>query len=136
MWLIWNCIYVMMSVERILKFLMLNPLNVNPTKWSNTLKQFVGFCWRIDHVVGLALEGLTYGKESIYKKLLEVNIKFCISSRQRRLWKNYCGKFLETNRKTPLIETFSRKVSGLCTTLLKNFTTAGFFLWTLSYFSQ
>ena len=25
----------------------LNPLSANPTKWSVTLKQFVGFCWRI-----------------------------------------------------------------------------------------
>ena len=37
-----------------------NPLCANPTKWSNTLKQFVGFCWRIiwvfEHFVGLALE--------------------------------------------------------------------------------
>ena len=24
-----------------------NPLSANPTKWSNTLKQFVGFCRRI-----------------------------------------------------------------------------------------
>ena len=23
-----------------------NPLSVNPTKWSNTLKQFIGNCWR------------------------------------------------------------------------------------------
>ena len=25
----------------------INPLRANPTKWSNTLKQFVGFCRRI-----------------------------------------------------------------------------------------
>ena len=25
----------------------LNPLSANPTKWSNTLKQFVGICRRI-----------------------------------------------------------------------------------------
>ena len=25
----------------------INPLSANPTKWSNTLKQFVGFCRRI-----------------------------------------------------------------------------------------
>ena len=24
-----------------------NPLSANPTKWSNTLKQFVGYCRRI-----------------------------------------------------------------------------------------
>ena len=42
----------------------LNPLNFNPTKWSNTLKQFVGKlptnCLSVvDHFMGLALTGLT-----------------------------------------------------------------------------
>ena len=41
-----------------------NPLSTNPTKWSNTLKQFVGnlpmSCLSvIDHFVILALKGLT-----------------------------------------------------------------------------
>ena len=41
----------------------LNPLNANPTKWSNTLKQFVGNlltnCLSVfDLFVGLALEEL------------------------------------------------------------------------------
>ena len=40
-----------------------NPLSANFTKWSNTLKQFVGNlptnCLRVfDHFVGLALKGL------------------------------------------------------------------------------
>ena len=36
-----------------------NPLTTNPTKWSNTLKQFVGNCLSVfDHFVGLALKGL------------------------------------------------------------------------------
>ena len=40
----------------------LNPLSANPTKWSNTLKQFVGKlpmnCVSVfDHFVGLALKG-------------------------------------------------------------------------------
>ena len=40
-----------------------NPLGANPTKWSNTLKQFVGNlptnCLSVfDHFVGLALKGL------------------------------------------------------------------------------
>ena len=42
----------------------INPLCANPTKWSNTLKQFVGKlptnCLRVsDHFVILVLEGLT-----------------------------------------------------------------------------
>ena len=41
-----------------------NPLTANPTKWSNTLKQFVGSlptnCLSVcDHFVKLALKGLT-----------------------------------------------------------------------------
>ena len=41
----------------------LNPLRANPTKWSNTLKQFVGKlptnCLSVfDHFVKLTLEGL------------------------------------------------------------------------------
>ena len=42
----------------------LNPLSANPTKWSNTLKQFVGKlptnCLSVfDRFVGLALKGLS-----------------------------------------------------------------------------
>ena len=42
---------------------LLNPLSANPTKWSNTLKQFIGKlptnCLSVfDHFLGLALEGL------------------------------------------------------------------------------
>ena len=45
--------------------LILNPLSVNPTKWSNALKQFVGNfptnCLSVfDHFVRLALQGLKY----------------------------------------------------------------------------
>ena len=36
--------------------LTLNPLSTNPTKWSNTLKQFTSYAF--DHFVGLALIGL------------------------------------------------------------------------------
>ena len=41
------------------------PLSANPTKWSNTLTQFVGNlpsnCLSVfDHFVGLALKGLTH----------------------------------------------------------------------------
>ena len=44
-----------------------NPLSANPTKWSNTLKQFVGNlptnCLSVfDHFVGLALKGLSVMK--------------------------------------------------------------------------
>ena len=46
-----------------LSLMILNHLSVNPTKWSNTLKQFVGIlptnCLSVfDHFVKLALKGL------------------------------------------------------------------------------
>ena len=37
----------------------INPLCANPTKWSNTLKQFVGNLSVFDHFVILALQWLT-----------------------------------------------------------------------------
>ena len=55
--------------------LSLNPLSANPTKWSNTLKQFVGqlptnFLSVFDHFVILALKGL-----NITAKFHFLNIK-------------------------------------------------------------
>ena len=52
-----------------------NPLNANPTKWSNTLKQFVGNlgtnCLSVfDHFVNLALKGLKRIKQA-NKRLLK-----------------------------------------------------------------
>ena len=51
--------------------LYLKPLSANPTKWSNTLKQFVGKfptnCFSVfDHFVGLALKRLTNFFSTIY----------------------------------------------------------------------
>ena len=36
----------------------INPLSTNPTKWSNTQKQFVGNSV-VEHFVGLGLKGLS-----------------------------------------------------------------------------
>ena len=49
--------------------LSVNLLSVNPTKWSNTLRQFVGYlsknCLSVfDHFVGLALKGFIPSKKS------------------------------------------------------------------------
>ena len=49
----------------------LDPLSANPTKWSNTLKQFVGNlptnCLSVlDHFVKLALKGLSKTEENLY----------------------------------------------------------------------
>ena len=52
-----------MQVTYLLNGSVVNPLNVNFTKWSNTLKQFIGNlatnCLGVfDHFAGLALKGL------------------------------------------------------------------------------
>ena len=54
----------------------LNPLSANPTKWSDTLKQFVGNlptnCLSVfDDFVKLALKGLSYQKKLLFL-LLEI----------------------------------------------------------------
>ena len=59
--------------------LMVNPLSANPTKWSNTLKQFVGNlpknCLRVfDHFVGLALKRLTHLSQA-FNYLVEITNK-------------------------------------------------------------
>ena len=51
---------------------MFNPLTANPTKWSNTLKQFVGKLFTnclgtFDHFVWVALKGLSYDTGSALK---------------------------------------------------------------------
>ena len=60
------------------KFLF-NPLSANPTKWSNTLKQFVGIlrtsCLSVfDHFVKLALKGL---RSTASRSCLEVPNSIC-----------------------------------------------------------
>ena len=57
----------------------INPLSANITKWSNTLKQFVGKlpmnCLSVfDHFVGLALKGLSL----LYQKNLEKAYSFAL----------------------------------------------------------
>ena len=51
----------------------LNPLSTNPTKWSNTFKQFVGNlptnCLSVfDHFMNLALKGLNYFNDNKWHK--------------------------------------------------------------------
>ena len=52
----------------------INPLNAKPTKWPNTLKQFVGKlptnCFSVfGHFVGLALKGLKTHCKTLLMKL-------------------------------------------------------------------
>ena len=53
--------------------LLINPLNANPEKWSNTLKQIVGnlptICLSVfDHFMNLALKGLINYNETDNEK--------------------------------------------------------------------
>ena len=90
----WSFFIKNFIVKRDLHYVKLNPLNANPTKWSNTLKQFVGKlptnCFSVfDHFVGLAFKGLrlfrkygwyvclTYNSETFKSK---GNIPFFISN--------------------------------------------------------
>ena len=78
----------------------INPLSTNPTKWSNTLKQFVGKpptnLSVFDHFVGLALKGLTacfsaivHGSvfSFVYQRKRFVSLKLT-SGRHKSLCKN------------------------------------------------
>ena len=58
--------------ESLTKLLSVNPLSDNPTKWSNTLKQFVGklptnFLSVFDHFVKLVLKGLNLIQQRVKK---------------------------------------------------------------------
>ena len=66
-WKVYQCIEIKVAFRRMINInnnsSPFNPLSANPTKWSNTLKQFVGKlptnCLSVfDHFVGLALKGL------------------------------------------------------------------------------
>ena len=55
--------YLRKNEDSFMNLKVINPLSANPTKWSNTLRQFVGRlltnCFSVfDHFVGLALNGL------------------------------------------------------------------------------
>ena len=70
------------EVTALLSFaiIIFNPLRASPTKWSNTLEQFVGKlptnCLSVfDHYVRLALKGLIFAKGN------RAEIAFCSISR-------------------------------------------------------
>ena len=89
---VFNKYFQQFSIHSIVLVLLgdFNALSADSTKWSNTLKQFVGCyptnCFSVfDHFVELALKGL---KESAYAKVKE------ITSRLKRIthfkfWKKY-----------------------------------------------
>ena len=67
-----------------------DPLSANPTKWSNILKQFVGFCRRtvwvcltncfsvFDHYVGLVLKGLKNWPKILFYSMFDHFSALCM----------------------------------------------------------
>ena len=71
---------MLLKKEGILDAMIFNPLSANPTKWSNTLKQFVGIfsanCLSVfDHFVRLALKGLKANHQGECKNESEIRIQ-------------------------------------------------------------
>ena len=69
---------------------MFNPLSAKPTKWSNTLKQFVGKlatnCLSVfDHFVGLALKGLRFSLKVLAKINIKTFIRFELPIKRTKL---------------------------------------------------
>ena len=67
-------VFIIISV----KVSLLNPLSVNPTKWSNTLKQFVSnlpanYLSVFDHLVGLVLKGLISNVYLLLTALMQIS---------------------------------------------------------------
>ena len=81
------------------KLIDFNLLSANPTKWSNTLKQFVGNlptnCLSVfDHFMNLALKGLS----GVYNKIMRNQcFRRLFQTIARRLFKAFlsCGSFLK-----------------------------------------
>ena len=72
-----------------------NPFSANFTKWSNTLKQFVGnlrtnYLSVFDHFVGLALKGLSFREEltnlAFFCSKREICWKLTIKTTERHHW--------------------------------------------------
>ena len=72
LFVVWLVVFCKRMLNRRIVFIV-NPLSANITKWSNTLKQFVGKlpmnCLSVfNHFVGLAFKGLKHGNCSCFLK--------------------------------------------------------------------
>ena len=77
--------------------LVVYPLSANPTKWSNTLKQFVGnlpaICLNVfDHFVGLAIKGL------MIKILLQIQSQTFLEPCWKKVELLFSEKTVQTTR--------------------------------------
>ena len=118
----------------------MNPICANPTKWSNTLKQFVGNfstnCLSVfDHFVRLVLNGLNYFirtipgisqfldplEETVRNKFIPAIIggNICNNNKQQLLSlpTSYGGFPVETGRKLNVYKTFRRRPGRLLNVL-------------------
>ena len=100
------------KVDNFLFHFRIKPLSANRTKWSNTLREFVGnlptSCLSVfDYFVGLALKGLKYLKRKFKTAILK-------SSHPQVFCEKRCSKiFRKIYRKIPVPETLFNKVAGL-----------------------
>ena len=91
----------------------INPLNTNPTKWSNTLKQFVGnlptnYLSVFGHFVGLVFKGLS---ESLKSNFSNKNVLITEVSLAKIFSKNIC-LFLKR-----IICTMKKEINGRPSTI-------------------
>ena len=86
----------------------INPLNANPTKWSNTLKQFVrnlpsNYLSVFDHFVRLTLEGLKVLTNNMTNSIVPVNEKTLNSLKRKHPQLQPACEETPTNSELPLI---------------------------------
>ena len=86
----------------------INPLNANPTKWSNTLKQFVrnlpsNYLSVFDHFVRLTLEGLKVLTNNMTNSIVPVNEKTLNSLKRKHPQLQPTCEETPTNSELPLI---------------------------------
>ena len=103
-----------MSYVFFFKLTFFNHLSANPTKWSNTFKQFVGCEWQIVwvcyyHFAGLALKGLKHLLQGVHSPIMEKYSHLCedfllFCSKGFRLLENI---EINENSDTKLINPFS-----------------------------
>ena len=125
--------------------LQFNPLSANFTKWSNTLKQFVAKLptnrlSMFDHVVGLALKGLTTkifidlnhstsGHSSYIECTYDDDMTSRSSHRKCTLKKVFL-KILQNLQENSCVRVFFNKAAGLWQSTSFHRTPPGEYLWT------
>ena len=75
-----------------------NSFSANLTKWSNTLKQFVGCLSVFDHFMGLALKGLRDSRPDFLVKILASQQNFDNWNKIYQSLSKYLCQYLKSER--------------------------------------